>query len=487
MSPASAHTRSLLVADHDEKFIETLRSHEKTREYPLLIAGTGTEAQRILADRSELLVGVFVSPELLEPSWISVVKCAHMNRPATPLFFIQKDHSWNELTPNDLRKMGIKGQLTKPVNYADMVNIVAPIALRFDAEAALAKARENTDTVGEETAADGTQFMPIRATDFLSGSKSFFDVYVRLSSGKQIKLLQAGDSFTADRLEGYLKKGVTHFYIRKDVQEQYVGYCDHIATALLKNKNVPIEMKNKQVMNHGDEVMKHMAENGVSEANIKYATKFVSNTRELISQMAQLDTETDILSDFMADVATYEHGIGTSMLASILAHQLQIASENPVQIIGTAAMLHDIGLTKLAKEHPEMSERLKIEDEGKMDIDELMVFRTHPSVAMEELSKIPQINPSAIQAIEQHHMRIGGKGFPERKGTTPVNRVAEIIGICDELNLRVARAAKDPNYSLFTDLEVNVFPFFSQRIVQAVKSAFYPARYGQAVPPAMAN
>ena len=69
-----------------------------------------------------------------------------------------------------------------------------------------------------------------------------------------------------------------------------------------------------------------------------------------------------------------------------------------------------------------------------MNPEQLKLFKTHPMLAADGLSNIHGFHQGALQAISQHHMRLGGKGFPARTATTPVTRLSEIIGICDELN-----------------------------------------------------
>ncbi len=464
--------RSLLVADSDGKFVKVLSEHPRTKEYPIKIAITGADAQKIICNQNELLMGIFVSRSMQNPPWISVVRCAHMNRPATPLFFIQENKDdWSEITQDDLKKIGIKATVTKASSYEELIKLVAPIALSFDGNTAIQRAQQNKDVLGSETQASEKEFVSISAEDFLSGSKSFFDVYVKLPAGKYIKLLQAGDVFTADRLENYLKKGVTHFYIKKEIQEQYVSYCDHIASALLKSKDVSTDIKVSQTLNHGEEVLKHLKNSGVSEVNLKHAAKFVNNTRELVTQLTTGLSKTDLLGSFMANVTAFEHGVGTSMLAGVLAAHLQIASENPVQIIGMAAMLHDVGLGQ-------MPELFLLEDESLMNAEQKKLFRTHPTVAAEALSAQHRFHPGAIQAIQQHHMRIGiGKGFPDRTGTTPVSRISEIIGICDELNRLMQRCEKDKKIDIIKKIESEIFPCFSRAVVEAFKTAFYPTQF----------
>jgi putative nucleotidyltransferase with HDIG domain len=311
-------------------------------------------------------------------------------------------------------------------------------------------------------------FVPIRAQNFLSGSKAFFDVFVRLSSGKYLKLLQAGDNFTPDRLDNYLQKGVTHFHIYKSSHDQYIKYCSRLSLAMLRAKGISTDLKVGQTLNQGEEVLNFLKYQGVSNVLLEHASQFVSNIRELIQQLEPGAGE--LMKGFMTEVAAYEHGVGTAMLAGILAHVIEIRMEKTVQIVGMASLLHDIGLLQLP-------EQLWDEDESKMNEDERRSFRTHHAVGAEMLRSISGMDPGAIQAVEQHHMRPNGlNGFPERVEAGQVTRLSEIVGICDEFNHYLRRARNDPQMNVLAELEKRVFPHFSRQVVYAFRSSFFPKK-----------
>ena len=311
-------------------------------------------------------------------------------------------------------------------------------------------------------------YVSIRAQDFLAGSKSFFDVYVRLASGKYLKLLQAGDSFTPDRLDNYIQKGVTHFYIRKEAHEEYVKYCSTLSSAVVKAKHLSTDIKTTQTLNHGEEVMKFLGSQGVTPELLAHATQFIGNVRELVQQIKP--GQQDLLGSFLSDVSAYEHGVATSMLAGILAHVIEIRMEKTVHIVGMAALMHDIGLTILPKElaHENLSLMTDAQKER---------YKIHPALGADILRDMDGVDPAAIQAIEQHHMRPTGEtGFPQKAEAGQITRVAEIIGICDEFNRYLAIARETPEFNVLAELEKNVFPAFSRQVLYAFRSAFFPKK-----------
>ncbi len=450
-----------LIVDPDQNFLDSLQKDPKAKQIPPQVARTGKDAQLLLSNKEHQYLGIFINPNVENPSGLSVIRFAHQSRPATPLFML---HEGVELlTPDEQEKLGIKKAFAKPITYSQILEVVGPKVISFDAEATLDAAKKNQDKIGVEVTIDDASFIPIRAEDFLSGSKCFFDVYIRLSSGRYVKMLQAGDQFTTQRISSYLQKGVTSFYLRKEVQEAYLAYCNKLSTTLVKSNNTPVEIKVSQTLNHGEETMGFFKKQGLSESNLEYATNFLDNVETLAKQ---LDTgSSDLLGGFFSDLASYEHGVATSMIASLLIIPLKIAASQPVKIIGLGSLLHDIGLYKL-------DPSLRDEDESKMNPTQLQVYYTHPTVGSEALKNIRGINPVAIQAVAQHHERRNKKGFPNRLGAGAINRVAEIIGISDEFAKLIQKSQKDPKINPLQIMQTTVFEGFSNPVVEAFREVF---------------
>lgn len=460
-NPSSESQRTVLVVDSDNDFLTSIKIDPKASSRPPVLASNGKEAQLVLSDRNRPLLGVFVNLNVKNTDGISVIRAAHLHRPALPIYLLCDGAP--ELSPQELSNLSIQEALSKPLTYFQLLEIVNPAALIFDKDAALTLAKNNSDKL--DAVADGTdnEFTPIRADGFLSGSKCFFDVYVRLGTSRYVKILQAGDNFLHDRILNYVKKGVVHFYLRKEAQERYLAYCDQLASALISKPQVPLSIVVTQTLNHGTETINFLRSNGLSDTSIQYANKFVENVSALSKSMRF--REHPAIASFMTDIAAYEHGIATSMFASLLIGPMNIQHDKPVQIFGIAALLHDIALYS-------MDEALRDEDESKMTPEQLKEYHTHPAKSAEILSGIRGINPSAVQAVEQHHRRRNKRGFGHTSGSAPMGRVAEVIGLADEIARLAAESKKDSKIDVMKEIELNVCPGFSQSVVQAFYEGF---------------
>lgn len=451
-------SRHILVADPDTAFLSAIKNDPKASALPPILALNGKEAQLALAETGKSFAAVFVDMALENTNALSVVRFAHQRRPATPIFMLYDGKPL--FGPDELKLLPVHAPVAKPVGYAELLKLAAPISAALNLGSVVA----DTTALGAETTAEDAQFFPIRAYDFISGAKSFFDVYVRLTSGRYVKILQAGDAFSQERVSGYLAKGVTHFYLRRDAQERYLAYCDALTGAILKNARASVGLKLSQTLNQGEETLKFLGSQGVSEANLTYASQFIGHTRELTKQL-NLE-KNDLLKGFLDDVACYEHGVSTAMIASILNKQLRYTSDRAVQIIGMAGLLHDLGLSK-------MSPEVQDEDEAHMTPEQIQIYRTHPATGAAILRGIHGVDPAAAQGVAQHHERRGKKGFPARGGASTINQIAEIVGISEEFARFVKRSQTNPAMNPRREMEVHVFDGFSKQVVEAFRGAFF--------------
>ncbi len=463
--------RSILVVDTDFRFFESLQAEHSSHHFNLRFASTGKDAQSLISSSKDPFYGIFVNPLVAQPSGLSVVRCAFSHRPATPIYMILDEQTQLPFSPQDLRGIGVRNVLKKPMTLKDMLELVSPILIQFDVKKALENAPKTKETIGTELIVDDPAFISIRSNEFLSGTQSLFDVYVRLKSGRYLKLLQAGDAFSADRLQVYLNKGVANFYIRKEVQQTYLEYCDHLTSALIKHEKAPIELKTSQTLNLGEETMKFLRAYGISDKNLNYAAKFVKNVHDLTEQLNL--RQQSVFDQFLSNIAAFEHGAGTCVLASLLAQELEIQMSQPVQIVGLASFFHDIGLFQLPENF--WPENFSSEDSSQLTPDDKNIFQTHPERGAMILRGVRGIPSAASQAIEQHHMRIHGPSFPESLHSIKISRVAEMVGICDEFQRRILKTAEAETYTnLRPEMERKIFPCFSRQIVYAFRSAFFP-------------
>jgi len=212
-----------------------------------------------------------------------------------------------------------------------------------------------------------------------------------------------------------------------------------------------------QTLNLGEETMSFLKNSNVDEKSLKAASSFVSTTQDMLSQFKP--QENNIIDKFLSDVAGHDHGVGTTMVAALMAKAMGIESTYGVDILGMAALLHNIGLQKLPKD-------LHLEDENQMTTEEVKIFRTHTEIGAQELSKISGINAVVIHAVKEHHVRRYNQGFPLniQYGKTAV--VSQIVGVSSEFVHAMALSKLNPKVDPF-EIMANSLKGFSLQLVKA--------------------
>jgi HD-GYP domain-containing protein (c-di-GMP phosphodiesterase class II) len=451
--------RFILILDSGTNFSANLKDDPLFNTYPFVHVTNGEEAQNLLYQKKLNFSGIFISPTVnSKPNWVSVVKCALLNYRFLPIFLIQEEGESKRLQEIDLRNLGIQSVVSREITYPEIIKLVSPVLVNFEMKKSLSSTRIDS------LESDG--YIGISAINFISGSKSLFDIYVRLSRGRYIKILHAEDSFDASRVESYLNKGVEYFYIERNAHEAYVQYCDKIAKVIITNEGVSQDVKTIQTMNHGEEILKHFQNFGITRQNIEYAQDFARNVNAYAKQIGQ-KTESKMVQTFLQHSMAYEHGVGISMLAGLMSQHFNISSDSSFQVVALSALFHDMALSV---------ENVKFLEDNytTFNEEELVIYRNHPQKAAKELLRVPGIPPGALQAIEQHHMRVKGKGFPVREPGAMVTLVAEIIGLCDELTRAHILSVTKSNFDLLGHFETEVFPYFSFSGVRAFKKTFLP-------------
>ncbi len=451
----------IVVVDQD---LESLEHFKDPTDKELVKFSTFTEraaAQLFIGDKKNFISGIVIDSSTCPPYGIPLIKFGKNHRPATPVYVMLGEQE-KDPEPDVLKGLHIASLLKKPLDRQDVISKIFPYSY-FEMEKALELAKDDSTAVDSTISAEDNAMHSILAKDFLCGSKSFFDVFVRLGSGKYIKILKAGDSFDSERVRTYLEKGVTHFYIKTEAQEVFLQYCDSMTGIILHKTTVPMDLKVRQAMNYGKETTDFLKARGFNEATLMTAKQFVTHSERLVKQLKP--EKSPVLRKFLSNVMLCEHGTGIAMMSGLMLEALNFKDEKVLNTLALASFLHDIGLVNMP---PHFGD----EDEKNMSDEELKLFLTHPIVGYEMSRSIRMISPIVPSTILEHHERRTGQGFPYARGAGAITQVAEVIGITDIFLQLVKRSAKDPKIDIARYMQKSVYNEFSFPVMDAFDKTF---------------
>lgn len=118
----------------------------------------------------------------------------------------------------------------------------------------------------------------------------------------------------------------------------------------------------------------------------------------------------------------FDHSLKQCLLSLSLASAAGYSRSQSIEI-AQGALLADVGMMLV----PE-SIRLK---RGKLSESEIFEVRKHPMLGMTLLEHVHGLSEAALLIPYQHHERLGGGGYPDKRAGSAVSRFSRIVSIAD--------------------------------------------------------
>lgn len=132
----------------------------------------------------------------------------------------------------------------------------------------------------------------------------------------------------------------------------------------------------------------------------------------------------------------YAHSINVALFGQLLARWIGCSQEE-IELVSAAGLLHDIGFLELWKNNPE-------QDEFGMDF-ETEKYEKHV-ICGYNIVKNQDVDSRVKQAVLTHHEYVNGDGFPLHVSGENINKISRIIAIADTYDmLTMAREGTSGN------------------------------------------
>lgn len=190
------------------------------------------------------------------------------------------------------------------------------------------------------------------------------------------------------------------------LREQWDEKNEHAAE--LRRRRLEIQRVEKQyneVVGNVRDLMSMM--NGSPVQAMEQATKMVGSI--VATLQADKETLVHLMNSNNLDDGLYYHVLNVSVLSLLLARELGVADREQMMTLGLAALLHDIGQTRLPTQILRKTQPLtKPENE---------LYQRHVRFALEMVGQHAKlklsVKPLLLTLIEQHHVLLDGSGYPD--------------------------------------------------------------------------
>ncbi len=473
------NSKTILVADSDTAFYEQFKAIAEVQHLKFHFVEDAQGAETLIRAQAQgqgdPLLAVLVSSNLLAHYGCQIIQSALAHLPSIPLVLIEDMKTG--LDKNlDYQKLGISRQLVKPFGVKEIKDIVG--------------SRLQSVYSGEEIWAEKELFVegksdyhPIRIDLFVPGNKSLFDLYIKLAGDKFLKLFRVGDKLELERLSNYAHKDLKYLYILKGDRQKYIEYCKIITPNILNKEHVGVQKKFGLLFNQVEATTQTLYGLGVDNHSLVHAQKNVKEVFHLVVENAQKD---DFLKSLIREAGQFQHSTSVLAVASVMAKQMGLESQKSIEILGVAALFHDVGLIREVDQNNmydsvDESQRYlneeilldrlngkKIFGDEKNQLEN--IYRNHPQKGAEIIAKMPSIPAVVPQIIRQHHA-IENKVQGKMSGK--IHPLAEVIEISDIFVHTIKRfqgQSVDRTYLLKAFLDIT--KRFPQRTREPFQAAF---------------
>lgn len=223
-------------------------------------------------------------------------------------------------------------------------------------------------------------------------------------------------------------------YISEEEQPQYRNFVQAHLQSVAKNPDIPIEEKAALIYNVATEAIEKIFTQPESPENVKRSKQVVSALVDSILH----DTKAieSLLRVTAHDYYTHTHSLNVSIYALSLGLFLKLSEQDMIEL-GQAALLHDLGKSKVAYEI--------INKNGRLSDDEFQQMKTHPAHGHSIAIKMGITNARILEGIRYHHEKMDGLGYPDGIGSEGLSLFPRIIGVCDVFDaLTTRRSYKEP-------------------------------------------
>ncbi|MGA9046774.1 HD-GYP domain-containing protein [Sulfuricurvum sp.] len=277
------------------------------------------------------------------------------------------------------------------------------------------------------------RYKPIDKRLITEGAQIDFNLFLTNETKTEMSLFLQSDTAVDGNAKVKLRE-VETLYIREEEEERYNAYVTRHLQSIAQNKDIPTEQKARLVYEKATEVIDAMFKNPESLENVKNAQPVVDNFIDII--LHDYNAVESLMKITAHDFYTHTHSINVSIYTLSLGSYLGIKGRE-LEVLGMAAILHDLGKSKIDYDI--------INKNGKLTDEEFSQMKDHPALGHEIALILGITDERILSGIRHHHEKMEGGGYPDNIRGEEISQFARIIGVCDVFDaLSTKRSYKDP-------------------------------------------
>ncbi len=270
--------------------------------YEVVEAENGRIAQEILNTGSsfDLVISDIKMPRMTGLELLKWIK----SQMRTPVILVT---GFSEiLKTQEAYDLGADGFLPKPFEPEDIFQAIKSVA----------------DSPPESKRQDFDQsYCRIAIDQFVGGSEIAYNIYIRLSKSKYVKIDNVGQNISAERIPTLKSRSVAYLYLTKDDFRKYVGFTLDLTKTVKNADHIPIEKKRTFLQQTGELIVGQLYIGGADQESFNQTKDYLDT---IYSLLFDNDNAVDTLMRLNQHTeAVYTHSLGVSIYGVMIARELK--------------------------------------------------------------------------------------------------------------------------------------------------------------------
>lgn len=267
-------------------------------------------------------------------------------------------------------------------------------------------------------------FTPVRITTIKAERVVPFPVYIHFKE-QYLEYVKPGMSIEKDKYKKLRRQKITKFYILDEHEGSYQDFLDSFLEQTLNSETASVEEKAEAVTGQSETALDRMGDDPGNETNFDMTRKAAKNLQKLIFENPEALSR--IFGQDSDASPVIQHSINVAVLSIKFAKQKKI-SEEEIDYLSTAALMHDIGVMQFQKEEQELFNKPK----GELAPTEKVKYYEHCKGVVQLLAERPYINEQVISLIEAHEENLQGSGPLKKSKLTPAQEILSLVNSYDK-------------------------------------------------------
>jgi HD-GYP domain-containing protein (c-di-GMP phosphodiesterase class II) len=268
-------------------------------------------------------------------------------------------------------------------------------------------------------------FTPLRISTVKPLRDLTFDLYIHFKE-QYLCYAKKGEQLSVDKFGKLKTQKIAKFFITESDEINYQKFLDALLDETLSNPNIEVEEKVNMAEGAASSAIERMQKDPGSESAYRATEKAAKSLRQVIKNNPdalkkifgkKVDKNEEII----------KHSLNVCALACKLG-EVKRLNEDELDDLGTAALIHDIGITNMNKNDIQLFYKPK----KFLGHEDKRVYYMHCKDAASLLKDKAYVTPSILELVNNHEEVLSGMGPNKKKKLSMSEEILSLVNNYDK-------------------------------------------------------